>query len=348
MRIRGVGRVRAIAGKIRNRVSPGGAILLYHRVASLSTDPQLLCVTPEHFAEHLQVIRQVGSPGSLSSMAQSVRDRRVMQHSIAITFDDGAADNLHEAKPLLERYDCPATVFVATAYVDSGREFWWDELERIFLQPGALPENLEIAVNGTSIVETLGAAAQYDEREFENNRAWNVLIEKVPGPRQHLYQSLYDLLRPLPSDYRYQAVAQLQDWAGADKTRRPSHQTLTSSELRQLAAGGLVAIGAHTVNHPVLSGIPEAVQQDEIRKSKLRLEEILDQPVDSFAYPYGQRSDYSLETVKIVRDEGFSDACSNFKGVIQPGVDLFQLPRFVVQDWNGDEFEQRLKEWFRG
>ena len=48
-----------------------------------------------------------------------------------MTFDDGYRDNVHVAKPLLERFEIPATVFVVSAYVDSDRDFWWDELAEL-------------------------------------------------------------------------------------------------------------------------------------------------------------------------------------------------------------------------
>jgi peptidoglycan/xylan/chitin deacetylase (PgdA/CDA1 family) len=46
--------------------------------------------------------------------------------AVAITFDDGYADLLANAKPLLERADVPATAFVVAGGL--GRPFWWDEL----------------------------------------------------------------------------------------------------------------------------------------------------------------------------------------------------------------------------
>src|SRR5258707_784388 len=105
--------------RLRDRLRGRRVVLLYHRIARIERDPWSLCVTPEHFAEHLDVLRawrrvrldQIGS-GRLS---------------VAITFDDGYADNLHEAARLLIRSDTPATFFLATGYLGGAREFWWDE-----------------------------------------------------------------------------------------------------------------------------------------------------------------------------------------------------------------------------
>jgi hypothetical protein len=71
----------------------------------------------------------------------------------------------------------------------------------------------------------------------------------------------------------------------------------------------------------------------------------LEQPVTSFAYPYGA---HSGETVAIVRDSGFACACATIAGPVQRGADLFQLPRVAAEDWGGEEFRQRLAAWFEG
>ena len=304
MRIRGLGRLRVVAGKIQNRLSPGTLILLYHRVADLPLDPLLLSVTPAHFEEHLQVLSRITKPLSLRALVRSLRSNEVTPHGAVITFDDGAADNLHNAKPLLERYNIPATVFVATEYSKGEREFWWDELERLLLVPHE--------------------------------------------PGEKLYQQLSESLRLLPSAQRFDILNELQRSSGLGSTPRQSHRALTHEEIRQLAAGGLVEIGAHTVTHPVLSAIPVAQQQQEISESKTQLEQILNQPVESFAYPYGTRDDYTRDSVQIVKQTNFSCACSNFTGVVQPRTSLYELPRVVVRDWDGDEFERRLRGWFRG
>lgn len=324
MRIRGLGRLRAVAGKLQNRLSPGTLILLYHRVAELPLDPLLLSVTPSHFEEHLQVLSQITKPMSLRILVKSLQANEVTPHGVVVTFDDGAADNLHNAKPLLERYNIPATVFVATEYSKGEREFWWDELERLVLTSSELPQSLNLKLNGKSV-------------------SWN-----ANDSREQLYQRLGDSLRLLPAAKRFDVLGELQQWSGSGATPRQSHRALSHEEIRQLADGGLVEIGAHTVTHPVLSAIPRAQQQQEIGQSKNELEQILNEPVVSFAYPYGTRDDYNRDSVEIVKQTNFSCACSNFRGVVQPRTSRYELPRFVVRDWDGAEFERQLRGWFRG
>ncbi len=114
----------------------GLSILLYHRVTEVPSDPWALSVTPDHFAGHLEILREYTRPISLQQLSQGLREGNLPDCSVVVTFDDGYADNLLNAKPLLERYDVPATVFLATGLVEHWREPWWDELEQLLLQPG--------------------------------------------------------------------------------------------------------------------------------------------------------------------------------------------------------------------
>ena len=103
---------------------------MYHRVTTLQNDPHLLAVSSKNFAAHLEVIRHYGFPISLSGLVTCLKDGRIPNRAVVITFDDGYTDNLYEAKPELERYESPATVFVTAGQIGSPLEFWWDELDR--------------------------------------------------------------------------------------------------------------------------------------------------------------------------------------------------------------------------
>lgn len=332
--------------KPRGKHSANGEclILLYHRVCTVATDPLLLCVSPSHFAEQLEVLRSRHHPISLTRLVEGIRDNTIPDRSVVVTFDDGYLDNLEHAKPLLERFNIPATIFVASGYVGASREFWWDELDRILLQPGDLPKSLRMRINGSVCEQFLGNDALDTDGSFDGRRRWNVEQDDLSA-REGLFRRLQHTLRPLDEKHRLRVLNDLIEWAGAASQPRESHRALTADELTSLASGGLIEIGGHTVTHPVLSTLPASVQRDEIVRGKARLESILGKPIVSFSYPFGSRDDYRTATVRIVKKAGFRCACSNFVGRAARRSDAYQLPRSIVRDWDGDAFARRLAEW---
>jgi peptidoglycan/xylan/chitin deacetylase (PgdA/CDA1 family) len=342
--IRGIGRLRQIARRVTNVLMPRAIILLYHRVAEVAPDPQLLCVSRSNFAEQLQVLRNFGRVVPLKALNQALDQGDRGECVIVVTFDDGYADNLYNAKPLLERYEVPASVFVTSGYLGSKREFWYDDLERILLHNGPLPERLRLNVSEFCYEWDLGAVAAR-ERACGNLSGWNIAQKDDPTVRHSIYRSLFHNLHPLADRQRQKVLEDLATWAGMETTHRPTHRTLSPEEVVQLAEGGIIEIGSHTVSHPVLSSLPLAVQTEEITASKARLEEIVGYRIASFAYPFGGRSHYSDQTVTAVREAGFDWACSNFAGIVRSGTDPWQLPRFLVRNWDGAEFAANLRRW---
>jgi peptidoglycan/xylan/chitin deacetylase (PgdA/CDA1 family) len=334
--------------KVRAAAGARALILLYHRVAELAADPWGLAVTPRHFAEQLDALRDYGRTVGLRQLTAALLDGTLENRSVAVTFDDGYADNLHAAKPLLERKDIPATVFVTTGAIGGTREFWWDELDRALLQPSQLPETLNLRISGHTYRWALGDAVQRDVHADQERRSWRAWDGSEPSARHSLYRAIYRLLYPLPEEQRRDAQDELLAWAGVPSfPARESHRALTHQEVIDLAAGELIEIGAHTVTHSLLAATSSSAQRYEILHSKIQLEQALGRPVTSFAYPFGKRGDYSDETISIVRESGFACACANAAGALGQGVDRFQLPRIYVLDWDGDEFIKQLSPWLQ-
>lgn len=338
--------VRITSQWLKNKLSSCGIILIYHRVTKLKSDPQLLCVTPENFAEQLEILNKNFHPISLRDLAKAIVEGNIKHRSVAVTFDDGYADNFYYAAPLLKQYNIPATVFVTSGYVGEKREFWWDELERLLLQPGMLPKTLSININGNAHTWDLGDSSDYSEKAFELFSRWNVLDNDDPSMRHHLYRSLHSLLRPLSETERSKVLDELLAWCGAQSMARQTHRVLLPDEMISLAEDGLVEIGCHTHTHQRLATLTLDTQREEIENSKFSLEEIIDRPIESFSYPYGTKSDYTTDSTDIVREVGFSSSCSNFPGTVWRRSDRFQLPRILIRDWNGAEFENIVENFF--
>jgi peptidoglycan/xylan/chitin deacetylase (PgdA/CDA1 family) len=317
-------------------------ILAYHRVAALSTDPQLLAVTPSRFDEQLAALQGAFDPMSLSDLV-AAHKRGENPAGFVLTFDDGYNDNLHVALPILRRHELHATVFVTSSYVGASREFWWDELERIVLFPPTLPEKLRLRIAGSDLAWDLGNSAHSALLE---NRSWNLVDHGDPTARHALYRSLCSRFGRLIPKERESLLENLRRWAGIERRPRRSHRPLDEAELVELASDGLVDIGAHSAEHPVLAALPLAIQGDEIESSKRYLEHILGTDVTHFSYPFGRgrppRQSYGRDTVKLVERAGYDSACA-----LKPAIHLrshrHELPRFIVQDWDGDELLRRIQ-----
>jgi peptidoglycan/xylan/chitin deacetylase (PgdA/CDA1 family) len=301
-------------------------VLMYHRIATLRTDPWQLAVTPEHFAEHLDVVRRRGQPQTVRELTRRLAAGRGLRRGIVMTFDDGYADNVHHALPLLERHDVPGTMFVVAGCVGRRDGFWWDQLERLILAPRALPPVLRLEVGG----------------------AWREYRPDVAASRQDFFLTLYWLLRPLHDPERRRLLAELTTWVGEPVPADPAAAPLAVDDLQALARTSLVEIGAHTVTHPQLSALDVAEQRAEIGRSRSMLREATGADVVSFAYPYGGRSDYTAETVRLVGDAGFAGACATISGPVTRSTGRWEIPRFQVTDCDGDGLARRLSAWMTG
>lgn len=315
-------------------------ILMYHRVTTSDLDPWSQCVTPERFEQHMDFLKRASHPVSLRQLTEYRQHGSFPPRTVALTFDDGYADNLHDALPVLARYDIPATFFIASGAIGANREFWWDELERLLLRPKLLPDRLEIALADTTQTWDLGDATtltDLDRRLFMEAAPWEAPLDSRYG----FFYRTWQFLQPLAEPDRVSALTQMREWLGLSDstTMRPTHRVLDAEELELLAHGEGVEIGAHTVTHAALSSKPRDEQLVEIDRSKRDLEKRLHISVSSFAYPYG---DYGSGTRQIVSEVGFERACSTEQDSVWKRSDPLTLPRMQVGDWDQEEFAERL------
>jgi len=334
-----MGRIRPLLGRakraVRRRFVPRPLILVYHRVAEVQIDPWRLCVSPANFDRQLGRLRALRSRiVPVSELARGLAAKNAPRRAIAVTFDDGYCDNLEAARPLLEKYEIPATLFATAGYIGRGEEFWWDTLERVFLQPQSLPDVLELVVDGQTYHRELGAESELSESDALRWPDWKPFSE-APTVRHQLHDELWEMLVQLRPDERDRVIAALLDWAGIGAPARPSHRPLSETELLRLRGDGLIEIGAHSMNHPALPALPAPLQAHELTRSKSRLEELLGEPVIGFSYPQGRTSQ---ETEEQVRRAGYAFACGSGGTSVPRRPDIYQLPRLSVGDWDETRF----------
>ena len=123
----------------------GAVVLLYHRVCQLARDPYGLTVTPEHFQEQCRILSQRADVVPLEELQHR-------GNGVAITFDDGYADNAGAAREILSAAGLPATFFIASGLRERGDEAWWDRLEQLLLESEFQCPWLDLEVDGRPLL----------------------------------------------------------------------------------------------------------------------------------------------------------------------------------------------------
>lgn len=226
---------------------------------------------------------------------------KLPRRACCITFDDGYADNLTVALPILEKYHLPATVFVATGYLNGGRMFNDTVIDAIAQTEKPLLDlrDLDLGQHALQSIE-------------EKRKTVATILDQIK------------FRQPALRDEQVRMIAER-----AECGPLSTDIMLTSIQLQELARRG-VEIGGHTVAHTILTTLDDERALDEIRVGKQHLEALIGKPVTSFAYPNGKPvRDYAERHVHMAKAAGFARAVSTAPGVAKRSDDIFQLPRFT-------------------
>jgi peptidoglycan/xylan/chitin deacetylase (PgdA/CDA1 family) len=299
-------------------MSPSGdraglSILIFHRVR-----PQVDAIwsggpDARRFDRLLGWVGAAFSVLPLDEAIEALQAGRLPARALAITFDDGYADNHGIAWPLLRRHRMNATFFVASDFLDGGR-MWNDTVvEAVRRAPGT---ELDL--------EPLGLGRHRVGDAAERRRTISVLLRET---------------KYVPMLERAELVARLEACIG---TSLPTDLMMRSEQVRELHAGGM-RIGGHTRRHPILARLDDADAREEIAGGKQRLESLLGTRLSLFAYPNGKPGqDYLARHTDMVREAGYTAAVSTSPGMARRGADCFQLPRFTPWDVARWRFSLRL------
>lgn len=307
-------------------LSPSGArarlvIMIYHRVLH-QPDPLFPEeVHSQRFDETCQWLASWFNVLPLDEAVARLQSGGLPERALAITFDDGYADNHDVAMPILQRHGLCATFFIATGFLDGGL-MWNDSvIESIRQAPG---ESLDLRGIPEAELGVYPVASVQQRRQ-----AIDAVIARVK----------YLEIHP-----RLAAVRAIADRC---KARLPRDLMMTSQQVLAMHRGGM-QIGAHTENHPILAKLSPESGRREMQRSKATLESIIGKPVTLFAYPNGKpRQDYGPEAVRAAKELGFIAAVTTASGVARQGADPFQLPRFTPWDRQRLRFGARMARALR-
>lgn len=220
---------------------------------------------------------------------------------VALTLDDGYADNLLHALPVMEKFAAPFTVFVTTGMITRDIDAWWFGLAALIRSR----DYIELPKIGR-----FECADQAGKR-----RAYVAIADAIHAD--------FDVLT---------GVREAMARAGIEIPALVDQEALTERQLRTLAQHPLVTIGGHTTTHPNLKRSPAATVRAEMADNRKFLQDITGQRIDHNAYPFGHSGACGEREAEISRALGFRTAVTTRAGTIFPEHrhHLHALPRVCL------------------
>jgi len=221
-------------------------------------------------------------------------------YAVALTIDDGYESVYTLGFPALRDAGVPATLFVATEFVDERVPLWPDRIEHAFAgAPG-------------------DAAARRERLKSLQRQAKSLL----PAAREAL-------IAPVEAELARKLIL--------DDSAPENYRPLTWSQTKEMAASGLLEIGSHTHSHTIVTLLGREAP-GELSRSKALVEKHVGRPCDLFCYPNGDYDDFSAETSTFLKAAGFLCGLTTVAGFVSPGSDPYTMLRFGTDD--RDSFEK--------
>ena len=307
--VKGFGRVLSIAR------GPCLSSLIFHRV--LPKPDSLLPGEPDAALFEARM-RWLASAFRVMPLVEATRrfaEGSLPVNAACITFDDGYADNVTIAAPILSKLRLTATFFVASGFLD-GRRMWND----------TLIESIRRAQGPRLDLGAIGLGEWPCGNDAERVATIAALLDQLKYLQQSERQARVDAI------------------ASAVGLEERSDLMMTRQQVRELRHYGM-SIGGHTVSHPILTSLDIKEARREIADGRRDLEDIVGESVKVFAYPNGRpKRDYDATHVELVREMGFDAAVATAWGVADRCNDRFQLPRFTPWDVDVNRFGLRLAQ----
>lgn len=249
---------------------------------------------PTWFAKSLELIQKFYKIITLDELASQYLSGRIEKYTAVLTFDDGDISFYNLVLPILKVKQIPATLFVSPRKIIEQRNFWFQEI-----------------------------------RDFNKDELKKIIADTI-GVHEELIKNIgcVALLKCLKIGVIEEIIS---SYKLKFEIKNKECLLVNSDQLIDIDKSGLVTIGAHTMNHPILANENDETVKKEIVESISDLESLLGHQIDFFAYPNGLRGlDYSEREVDVLKSAGVRLSLTTNPGTVSPESSPHEIPRIGI------------------
>ena len=232
----------------------------------------------------------------IESVAEYYANSECNRKSCHITVDDGDKSFADVILPALRRHGVHSSLFVSPRLAVDGGNFWFQE----------------IGGCDSSVLRSIAAQVLKVPIRLLSEYSPEIILKTMP-----LWQ-----IDKVIVEYRKSRIGP-----------RKESQNLSASALKQIAATGLVSIGAHTMNHPILANEDDTTCEAEIASSIRGLSYLLERRVEHFAYPNGlPEIDFGPREESLLRKNGINMAFTTESRHLSKCDNALRIPRIAISN----------------
>jgi peptidoglycan/xylan/chitin deacetylase (PgdA/CDA1 family) len=279
--------------------------LAYHRVTDDDFDCLDLNVKVDTFEKQIKFISQNYKTISLEKAVELLKKGdSIPDKTIVVTFDDGYRDNYINAFPILKKYRIPATIFLSVESIDKGQTFWFDKITYAVKRT----KKKQIDLRKFNLREYL-LQSEYDKKRAVNEIvlfAKKLIKEQLNSLTEYILKVLEVNLEEINVNY---SILKWDDIVEMRNNR--------------------ITFGSHGMNHIILANLSQEEAKFEVIESRKKIQEKSEIEVKFYAYPNGDVDDFNEDIVNLLKENGFSAACTLVRGSNNNGS-LYKLHRYSM------------------
>lgn len=219
-----------------------------------------------------------------------------LENACHITVDDGDQTFYNIIYPVLKKHNVPASIYVSPKVFKEKINYWFQEVE---------------GYDETILKSIITRETKLHPKDLDGYDIFTVL-KSFEIAKIHYFLEVYRL---------------------ETQTSLKPYQNMTIAQLKEVEASGLITIGAHTINHPILQNENKESSAYEINHSIKELSEILEHPIKCFSYPNGiYQYDFTEREQDLLIENGIKICFSTIAKNFTVDDNMMRVPRIGISN----------------